>query len=149
MENASPRFGLPQLVVSQAHKEITHNEALAIIDALLHPAIEAIVNAPPTLIAADAGKCWLIDQAATGAFAGKANQIACWTGGSWRFLTPIDGMRLWHRGDQTTLFFADLQWITPQPVGLPSGGAVIDLEARSVLADIVARLNEAGILLAA
>ena len=30
------RCGLPLLAVSQAEKEITHNEALVLIDALLH-----------------------------------------------------------------------------------------------------------------
>lgn len=57
------RHKLPCLAVSQAQKEITHNEALALIDALVHPVVEEQLSVPPAPTDADIGKCWLIGSA--------------------------------------------------------------------------------------
>lgn len=97
MELETHRFALPQLVVAQAHKEITHNEALVLVDALLHPLVEGVATAPPALSINDAGKCWLVGNSPSDSFAGKEDHLAYWTGGSWRFTAPILGMRVWHR----------------------------------------------------
>ncbi len=146
MENVTPRHAMPQLAVAQAAKEITHNEALAVIDALLHPAIEAVVSTPPSLTPADAGKCWLVGAAATAAFAGKTDQIAYWTGGSWRFLAAVEGMRLWHKPSASQACFIGGQWVILQPVDIPASGSVVDVEARATLTALLARLISAGIL---
>jgi hypothetical protein len=146
MENLTPRHALPQLAVAQAAKEVTHNEALALIDALLHPVIEAIVAVPPTLAAADAGKCWLVGPAATGVFAGNSDRIAYWTGGSWRFALAIEGMSIWHKPSATRIYFLDGQWVVPQTVDIPVSGSVVDIEARATLVALIARLTNAGIL---
>ena len=43
------RFALPLLQPGQAQKEMFHNEALAALDLLIQPAVEAVgVNTPPT-----------------------------------------------------------------------------------------------------
>jgi hypothetical protein len=146
MENVTPRHGMPQLAVAQAAKEITHNEALALIDALLHPVVEAIASVPPTLTAVDAGKCWLVGANATGAFAGNIDRIAYWTGGSWRFATPTPGMRLWHRPSAALIYFVDQQWLMLQPVDAPTSGSVVDVEARATLTALIARLTSCGFL---
>jgi hypothetical protein len=146
MENVTPRHAMPQLAVAQAAKEITHNEALALIDALLHPVIEAVVTAPPALTAADAGKCWLVGPAAIGIFAGKSDQIAYWTGGSWRFAKAIDGMRLWHKPSAAQIYFVDQQWLMLQPVNPPASGSVVDVEARASVTELNDKLTSVGIL---
>ena len=57
--DATPRWGLPLLFAGQAHKELAHNEALVLIDALLHGRVEsAAINAPPKDPAP--GQCWIV-----------------------------------------------------------------------------------------
>jgi Protein of unknown function (DUF2793) len=145
MNNMTPRFALPQLAVSQAQKEITHNEALAIADALLHPVVEEVLAAPPPVGSVDAGKCWIVGSGPTGSFTGKADQLAYWTGSAWRFIVASDGMRVWHRGNQLVLRYIDQLWEALLPVALPTGGTVIDIEARAAIAAIVDRMTSAGI----
>lgn len=94
MTEASARFGLPHIMAGQAQKEVWHNEALALIDAALHPLAQTIGgNTPPGSPAL--GECHIVGPAPTGAWSGKANALAAWTVGGWRFLTPVEGMRVW------------------------------------------------------
>jgi hypothetical protein len=146
MELETHRFALPQLVVAQAHKEITHNEALVLVDALLHPLVEGVATSPPTLSINDAGKCWLVDNSSSDSFAGKEGHLAYWTGGSWRFTVPVLGMRVWHRPGGYLINYADEGWVSFATVELPSGGAVVDAECRAALGELISRLSDAGIL---
>jgi len=135
--SATPRFGLPLLAVAQAQKEVTHNEALSLLDALLHAAVEAgPLSAPPAAPAE--GQCWIVGAAPTGAWAEQEGAIALWTAGGWRFLAPREGMRV--RLD-------DGAWIGPDVVAAPSGGTVIDVEARAALAALILSLEAQGLMI--
>ncbi len=141
------RHALPFLAVGQAQKEITHNEALAIIDALIWAAAEAELSLPPAQLAeSDAGKCWLIGSAPSGAWLGKVKQIACWTGGSWRYLVANEGMRLWNIALGAQMVFRDSQWQSSTPIAEPNGGLTIDNEARMAITAILGVLRQSGIL---
>ncbi|NNC72613.1 MAG: DUF2793 domain-containing protein [Sphingomonadaceae bacterium] len=79
MTDTTPRFALPQLLTGHAQKEIWHNEALALIDAVLHPVAESRGdNTPPANPAA--GQCWITGSAPVGDWAGEADWLAIWTG---------------------------------------------------------------------
>ena len=81
--DATPRWGLPLLFAGQAHKELAHNEALVLIDALLHGRVEsAAINAPPEDPAP--GQCWIVANAGQGAWEGRSGSVACWTDGGSR-----------------------------------------------------------------
>ena len=99
----SPRHNLPYLSVTQALKEVTHNEALFRIDALLHTVVEARLALPSAPASTDAGKCWLVAVGASGDWQGKDNSIALWTGGRWRFQRASDGMTIRNRQSETNL----------------------------------------------
>lgn len=142
----TPRFGLPNILVAQAHKEITHNESLAAIDALLHMSVTATVATPPTLSAGDAGKCWLIAAGATGVWQGREKSIACWNGGSWNLIAPVAGMAIWHAQDQVELRFLGDAWQQPGAVDAPQGGSVIDVEARAAIGAVLTQLRAKGLL---
>jgi Protein of unknown function (DUF2793) len=143
LEN-SPRHDLPFLSVGQAQKELTHNEALVRIDALLHPAIEAVLAAPPVLTDTDIGKCWLIASSASGIWAGKASQIANWMGGGWRYLDPVHGMRVRLLSNDTEMLFINGDWISAPVIADPTGGTTIDVEARATIAALLSHFRVTG-----
>lgn len=144
-DSRTPRFGLPYLFAGQAQKEGFVNELAARVDALLHGAIEAEAATPPA--SPVEGSCWLIAANPTGLWAGKAGGIAAYQSGNWLFFEPRDGMRLLNRSTGQELRFSG-QWQVPPVQTAPSGGAVIDTEARAALASLIAALSIAGILTA-
>ena len=160
----SARHELPFLSAGQAQKELTHNEALALIDAGLHASAETIgLNAPPA--SPGLGQCWIVGAAPAGAWSGAAHALACWTGGGWRFLTAREGMRVWLVDAQlwaertadgwtsgevrgSLLMIGGEQVVGPRlaPVAAPSGGATVDTEARAAVVMLIARLADHGLI---
>lgn len=146
MSDFSPRHKLPFLFVGQSQKEITHNEALAAIDALLHPVIEAVAGTPPSVTSADDGKCWLVDEGATGAWADHADKLACWTGGSWRFAMLPVGVRVRDLSAQADIVINAEGPVAAAEVSDPVGGTVIDEQARQIIGLLLEHLRAAGVL---
>lgn len=142
--STSPRHALPMLFAGQSQKEVTVNEAIGAIDALLHPAIEAVVTSPPTAPAN--GKCWLVGTAATGAFAGQTDRIAAWSDGGWRFLVPREGMRAYDISSAAYRVYAGGNWLLPATPIAPAGGSIIDSQARAAISAILTSLRAAGVL---
>lgn len=142
----TPRFSLPLLATAQAQKELTHNEALLLIDALLHGTVEGgPVSDPPPAPAA--GQCWLVGASPTGEWAGQAAAIALWTEGGWRFVMPRAGMFAVRAADGVRMRFDGETWLTPATIASPSGGVTIDSEARAAVAALVALLDGHGLLI--
>lgn len=138
------RHELPMLAVSQAQKEVTHNEALVRIDALLHPLVQAIQSNPPaSLTEANLGMCWLVSASPGGLWSGEAASLAIWIGGGWRFCKPCDGMQVqvMHGGKLTYL---DNAWISPPVVADPVNGTVVDVKARQAIASLFLYLRSIG-----
>lgn len=160
----TPRWTLPLLVAGQAQKEYFHNEALVRIDALLHGRVEsADVAMPPASPAI--GQCWIVATGASGAWAGQAGALACWTEGGWRFIAPRAGLSiavadrghaLRHDGSawrdeavRAEGLFVDGKRVVRERQGavpLPAGGATIDAESRTAIAAIVAALHSHGLI---
>lgn len=140
-ETATPRFGLPLLYAGQSQKEAFVNEAHALLDALMHCAVDGEMTEPPA--EAEEGSCWLVGETATGAWAGQAGAIACRQSGNWLFHLPRDGMLVFDRatGQQLRYFGG---WKIPEVPMEPTGGSFVDIEARAALAELIAALRVAG-----
>ncbi|MFA5969136.1 MAG: DUF2793 domain-containing protein [Sphingomonas sp.] len=164
MAEITPRLALPLLQAGQAQKEIYHNEALAMLDIALAAAVEAVgINVPPSSPAI--GQCWLVGSHPTGDWDGAANAIAGWTSGGWRFVPARVGMVAWSIADQLFAGFNGIDWqvgvivasrvvidgvqiIGPQreSIAQPSGGSVVDVEARAALDAMLATLRGHGLI---
>lgn len=163
MAETTARFALPLLVAGQAQKEVFHNEALAAIDGALHACVEgAPLAAPPPAPAV--GQSWIVGDEAEGDWAGKADSLALWTSGGWRFVAPVPGMLAWNQAagvwmrwtgtgwsagtlPATALVIDGQQVVGPRldEVPSPSGGTIIDAEARNAIDGLIATLKSHGL----
>ena len=97
-DDTSARLALPLLAAGQAQKEMTVNEALALIDiAVQASAVAGGIDTPPEAPAA--GQCWIVGDSPDGAWSGHAGMLAGWTADGWRFATPVEGMAVWVSAD--------------------------------------------------
>jgi len=130
-------------VAAQAQKEFYVNEAHAITDCLLHPAIEGEANIPPP--SPSEGRTWLVGNSPTGAWAGYQGRLACFEADAWLFITPRDGLRVLDLSTgQSRLFLGG--WQVADAVPSPSGGSVIDIEARTAIEGLISALVANGAL---
>jgi hypothetical protein len=163
MSDESPRFGLPFILPGQAQKELFHNEALVLIDAVLQAAVEEGPRATPPPSPAP-GQCWIVAGGATGFWAGKDDALAVWSEGGWRFVAPADGMTVWDRTARVPRQWNGTAWSGGRvacaglaiggktvvgerlaAIANPSGGTIIDAEARAALEAVIAALKTHGL----
>jgi len=162
--NATPRLALPFLAPGQMQKEWFHNEALGRIDML----IGAVVDGPPQPTPPAqpvAGACFIIAAGATGEWAGQEGAIACYGEGGWRFVAPTDGLRAMVRGSGEIAVRRNGSWEVGlvhaqsvevdglkvlgarQPgVAPPTGGQMVDAQAREAIAGLIAALSAHGLI---
>lgn len=163
MQDASPRFSLPFLLPGQAQKEHFHNEALLRLDALAGACVQGALAAPP----ADPGEgdTWVVADPGEGAWVGRDDHLACWTASGWRFIAPVEGLEVWNAGEGISWRWLDGAWKAGElrgsavyvagqkvigerreAVPSPSGGTIIDAEARTAIDQIIVALMSHGLI---
>ncbi len=105
MTDQTPRLGLPFLVASQAQKEVTHNQALSLLDALAHVNVRDRDLAAAPASPAE-GDVYLVAAGAGGVWAGQSGNLAVFQAGAWVFVAPPAGMAMWV-ADEARLFLRD------------------------------------------
>ena len=161
----TPRLGLPLLVAGQVQKELFHNEALALIDLMVAGSVEGapLTTPPPSPVI---GVFYRVAAAgASGAFAGHEGSLAGWSVAGWRFVAPVEGMRLTDRTSGVELAFRDAAWtsgslrasevvigglkvlgVRGPVIADAAGGTTIDTQARLATAQILAALRTHGLI---
>lgn len=115
----TPKLSMPELVVGQAGKELTHNQALAILDQLAQAVVvDKDLTAPPGSPAN--GAMYIVAAGATGAWAGQDGKLAFWltTVAAWTFITPADGWRVWVADEATSYGRQGGAWVLGGALGL-------------------------------
>ncbi len=164
MAELSFRYALPFIAAGQAQKEVTHNEAVARIDTLLHLSVLSMgLDTPP----ADPvpGSAWIVGASPAAAWAGHAGEVASFSDGGWRFVAPVAGCLAWVadlgvfavRTDDGWLSDAwpvralrvggtDLLAAAAPAIADISGGATVDAEARATILSILNVLRYMGLI---
>lgn len=100
---------IPYILMAQAQKHVTHNEALLMIDALLQMSVQSREVSEPPAELAD-GTRFIVPEAAAGAWIGQHAKIAAWQDGGWRFYQPVEGWIAFCADENQLLVFHEEAW---------------------------------------
>lgn len=128
----SPIFGIPLLENQQETPDVTHNEAIVLLEIAMKGVVSVGLNTPPAGVE---GAAYVLGAAPTGVWSGKANKVAVYFNGSWRFLPgltsagadlPIgashEGLRVWSQADDGFYVWDGSAW----GAFSAGGGGVLD-----------------------
>ncbi|MDA5194959.1 DUF2793 domain-containing protein [Govanella unica] len=164
MSEDTPRLKLPYIRANQAQKEVTHNSALNMVDAMVMAVVEdRDLVAPP--LSPGEGQMWIVAAGATGVWSGQSGKLAHFIGGAWVFYVVPDGARVWIRDEQLEARMTGSGWVAgdlrgtalrvngTQVVGVRagaiaavSGGTTVDSEARAALNALLAACRGHGLI---
>ncbi|TWD54193.1 uncharacterized protein DUF2793 [Agrobacterium vitis] len=141
MTDTTPRLALPYILPSQAQKHVTHNEALAILDAVTQLVIADSLTTPPATPAN--GQCFWLLPNASDAWANHDGMIAVWQDDAWLFITPQPGWLAFFRSSGKLLTYNGSGWSelplssTPQFSRLGVNASADDTNKFTVASDAV------------
>ena len=164
MTETTARLALPLLIAGQAQKEVHHNEALLRLDACVAACVADIADAVPPGSPA-MGDCYIVGAGGTGAWTGHDGAIAAYGEGGWRFIAPREGLCAlvaslgveavyfggsWRygalRGSSVTIDGNPVIGARQPAIAAPTGGSVVDTEARGAIAIILNMLRAHGLI---
>ncbi|MEG9884623.1 MAG: DUF2793 domain-containing protein [Hyphomicrobiales bacterium] len=105
----SANLNLPYLEAAQAQKHVTHNDALDVLDALVHLSVKDRHRTGPAAEVSE-GERYIVADGATGDWAGKATMIAVFQAGGWVFHTPKTGWLAWLEAERLLMIWTGGRW---------------------------------------
>ena len=131
----SPNLNLPYILAAQSQKHVTHNDAVRALDTIVQlSALDRNLAAPP-ITPAD-GDRYIVATAPTGAWAGKAGNIAAFQDGAWGFYAPREGWLAWVADEDVLVSYSGTAWVTSSSgSGDPAGTAASLLAAHVAAGD--------------
>jgi hypothetical protein len=106
----TPLLGLPLIAAEQAQKHVTHNEALAILDAIVQLSVKDRDLAMPPGSPAE-GDRYIVAASPTDAWAGHVGDVAAWQEGAWAFFEPREGWLAYVADEDVALAFSGSGWV--------------------------------------
>lgn len=133
-DTANLKFGI--IDEGQVRAEITHNENMSLLDAVVFAKATAIQSTPPG--SPVDGNVYIVGASPTGAWSGKADNIARYYQG-WSFTAPKEGMLVFLLSDTVFWVYRNAAWRRTSPVtDLSNVGASY---SQSEINTIVSRFN--------
>jgi hypothetical protein len=102
-------LGITFVEQAQSQKEVTVNQALARIDAILNSGAKSRVLATPPISPTD-GDLYIVAASPTDDWAGQAGNISYFDS-IWRFIVPIEGMTLWVNDEDLIYSYDGTAWV--------------------------------------
>lgn len=145
----TPNLKLPYIMPSQAQKHVTHNEALRLLDAVVHLSVKSRVQtgAPITPLS---GERHIVANQATGQWAGKEGMIAFFIDDGWSFVAVAKGWLAYVEDEGRLLVFNGTEWevtgSVPDKLSLSMLGvqATADAINRFAISSEASLFNNAG-----
>jgi len=109
MAELTPNLAMDYLLESQASGEVTHNNALNVLDALVQGKVKTNGQNTPTGSEVD-GEGWIIGDSPTGVFVGHEQDVTFYYAG-YIFWDPWEGMRFWVEDENLYNFYDGNQWV--------------------------------------
>ena len=131
-------------LTGQAQKEFFINQALCLLDASAARTVIASRTVPPVANPAE-GACFRVLAPAGEAWSGQEDSIAMLIGGAWHYIAARDGMQVFDQEQGHLLTFRD-GWVRALSPAEPSGGPVVDIEARVAIGALIQALRATGVL---
>lgn len=140
---------LPYLAAAQAQKHVTLNDALTLIDGLLHLSVlSRVVTIPPGV--PNGGDRYLLPVGVSGAWLGRVGQIAQFSDGAWLYHLPKRGWQIWVADEARTLTYDGSAWAAAavptllQNLSLLGVNATADSSNKLTVASAASLFNHAG-----
>jgi hypothetical protein len=112
----SPRLQMPELAVGQEGKELIHNAAIRILDALAGAVVQDRDLATPPGSPVE-GALYIVAAGGAGDWSGESGNFAHYYNGSWWFYPPTAGFLIYLVDEDTPLRYDGADWAVP-----PGGG---------------------------
>ena len=158
------RIQMPLLATGQSQKELTHNEALLLLDCIVHGRCSGgPANSAPAEPLEGLG--YICGPDPEGEWVGKAGAVAFWTVGGWRYVPAFEGLELTDQTDGCKRRFSNGQWSSGvidgrevrisglkvlgsrrAGIAAPSGGSTVDVESRAAINEVLAALRAHGLI---
>ncbi len=101
-------LGLTTMTASQYQKEVTFNESLYLIDAILGNGIISRLDIPPG--SPVEGDTYIVKATATGDWLAKENNVAQFVNGAWKFYLPSEGWEVYIVAEENRIRYNGTAW---------------------------------------
>jgi len=163
--SASPNFGLPFLAAQQLQPDVTHNEAILLLQIMQSGVISAGSNTAP--VSPSEGDSYIVGASPSGVWGGRANAVTMYYNGSWQFVpgrnslgtvismgTVQEGLMVWNKALNAMMVWSGTAWETKYflvaaqqaAIADATGGATVDDEARTAINSVLSVLRTTGII---
>lgn len=149
MSQTSTHLNLPYIQPAQAQKHVTHNEAIELLDLIVHLTVQDFGAATPPATPAE-GETWALGLTPTDAWTNEAGKIASFRGGGWLFVTPQAGWQAYSIIAEEMRVYTGAIWVNvavdPSFDNLPGVGvnATADATNKLSVASEAVLFNHAG-----